>query len=301
MSHVPHSSASGRFRRPLIVFNPAAGGEGRRIEAVVNGLVRLGCRPEVMRTCRRGDAELAGRNAAGLGFDLIVAAGGDGTVNEVANGLSSALLQAPLAFLPLGTANVLAAEIGLKPTSRAVLDMISRGRTRAIRLGRAGDRHFVLMASAGLDAVVVRGVDLAFKRRAGQLAYGIEALRQALDYPFPELHATIDGIPHPARMVVACRARCYGGPFQAARDADLAGDWLQVVMLKTGGLPALLRYGVALAAGGLHRLSDVSVVAARRLTVHGPLGAPLQADGDLMGALPIEIAVSDRTIELVVP
>ena len=74
-----------------------------------------------------------------------------------------------------------------------------------------------------------------------------------------------------------------------------------MVVLKQGGLTALLRYGAALVAGWLRHLPDVSVVSGRSVTVSGPQGAPLQADGDLVGALPIEIAVSDCTIELVVP
>ncbi|MBF0563187.1 MAG: diacylglycerol kinase family lipid kinase [Alphaproteobacteria bacterium] len=290
-----------RFRRALVVFNPVAGTQRQRLQVVLNGLASLECGHELLRTSQRGDAEQAGRTAYAKGFDLIIAAGGDGTINEIVNGLSAAETKVPLAFLPLGTANVLAAEIGLKATPPAVLAMIAQGRRRTIRLGLAGGRHFVLMASAGLDAAVVRGVDLGLKRRTGQLAYAIEALRQAFSYPFPELIATIDGTPHAGRMVVACRARCYGGGFQVALGADLTDEWLQVVILKKGGRAALLRYGAALVTGRLQTLPDVAVVPARSLTLDGPLGAPLQADGDLAGALPIHIAVSDRTIELVVP
>jgi YegS/Rv2252/BmrU family lipid kinase len=270
------------------------------VEAVLDGLARQGCRTRLFRTAGPGDAETVARQSGSSGFDLIVAAGGDGTVNEIANGLAFAESPPPLAVLPLGTANVLAAEIGLTPTPKAVLAMIAGGRTRTIRLGVAGGRHFVLMASAGLDSAVVQGVNLALKRHTGQLAYGVEALRQALSYSFPELTATIDGISHRARMVVVCKARCYGGPFQVAPRADLSDELLQVVLLQQGGLAATLRYGAALVMGRLPFLPDVTVVPARRVTISG-LGVPLQADGDLIGALPMEIAVSDRTVELVVP
>lgn len=290
-----------RFQHALVVYNPAAGARRRRrVEAVLEGLARQGCRTKLFRTGGRGDAEDMARHAGTCGFDLIVAAGGDGTVNEIANGLAFAEVPLPLAVLPLGTANVLAAEIGLAPTARAVLAMIAAGRRRTIRLGVADGRHFVLMASAGLDSAVVQGVNLALKRHAGRLAYGVEALRQALSYPIPELTATIDGTPHKARMVVVCKARCYGGPFQAAPRADLSDGLLQVVLLERAGLAATLRYGAALAMGRLSLLPDVAVVPAERVTVNG-LGVPLQADGDLIGALPMEIAVSDRTVELVIP
>lgn len=301
MINMPAFSALGRFSRVLIVYNPVAGGRHLRVETVINGLVAMGCLPELVRTGKRGDAALAAQTAAARGFELIIAAGGDGTINEVANGLAASGTKVPLAFLPLGTANVLAAEVGLQPTAEAVLDTIAGGRRRLIRLGVAGDQHFVLMASAGLDAAVVHGVDLALKRRAGQLAYGLEALRQAFAYRFPELTATIDGVPHRARMVVACRARCYGGPFQVAPQADLTADVLQVVILKRGGLVALIRYAVALALGRLCALPDVEIVAGRSLVLEGPADAPVQTDGDPAGMLPTEIRVSDQVIELLVP
>lgn len=292
----------GGFKNALVIYNPTAGGRRRRrLEAVIDGLSELGCAHHLLRTSRRGDAEDAARYAAENGFDLIVVAGGDGTVNEAANGLADAVAQVPLALVPLGTANVLAAEIGLAASPKAVLAMLASGRRRRIRLGQTCGRYFVLMASAGVDAVVVRGVNLAFKRRAGKLAYAVEALRQGLAYDFPEFRVTIDGTQHSARMAVACRARCYGGPFQVAPGADLGDDKLHVVLLQRGGPLALVRYGLALAAGWLWRLPDVRVVAGSAIAIQGPRGSPVQTDGDLVGVLPLTLGVSDRVIDLVVP
>lgn len=292
----------GGFKNALVIFNPTAGGRRRRrLETVIDGLSALGCSHHLLRTSRRGDAEDAARHAAERGFDLIVVAGGDGTVNEAANGLANAASRVPLALVPLGTANVLAAEIGLAASPRAVLAMIAGGRRRTIRLGQTGGRYFVLMASTGVDAAVVRGVNLTFKRRSGQLAYAIEALRQGLSYDFPEFRITIDGTQHFARMAVACKARCYGGPFQAAPGADLGDEKLHMVLLPQGGLLALLRYGLALATGRLWRLPDVRVIAGSTVAIDGPRGSPVQADGDLVSVLPVRLAVSDRVIELVVP
>jgi diacylglycerol kinase (ATP) len=292
----------GGFKNALVIYNPTAGRRRlRRLEAVLDGLSGLGCAHHLLRTLRRGDAEDAARCAAANGFDLILVAGGDGTVNEAANGLANAVARVPLAVVPLGTANVLAAEIGLAPSPKAVQAMLAGGRRRNIRLGQIDGRYFVLMASVGVDAAVVLGVNLAFKRHAGKLAYAVEALRQGLAYDFPAFRATIDGIPHSARMVVACRARCYGGPFQVAPNADLGDDKLHVVLLQQGGLLALLRYGLALATGRLSRLPDVQVIAGKAITIQGPRGSPVQTDGDLVGMLPSILGVSDRVIELVVP
>lgn len=296
------SPAEVGFKKALIVFNPAAGrGRLRRLEEVIDGLGRLGCRSELFRTALPGDAEAAAITAIDDGFDLLVAAGGDGTVNEVANGLAAADSQLPVAFLPLGTANVLAAEIGLAGTPRSVVEMIGRGRRRVIRLGQVDGRQFLLMASAGLDATVVRHVDLVLKRQTGQLAYAIEAIRQTLAYDFPQFAVTVDDLPYQARMVVVCKARCYGGPYQAAPRADLGDPQFQVVLLEDGGLKSLLRYGFGLVSGRLPVMNGVKILPGCKVTIDGPLWAPVQADGDLVGTLPIEIRLSDKTITLVTP
>ena len=290
------------FRKALVVFNPTAGrGRQRRLESVINGLGRMGCRYELFRTILGGDAEKAAQRAAGQDFDLIVAAGGDGTVNEVVNGLASVKSHLPVAFLPLGTANVLAAEIGLSTKPQAFLRMLASPHLRTIRLGLVGGRHFLLMASAGLDATVVRGVDLTLKRRTGQMAYAIEAIRQTLSYDFPEFNLTIDGGRYSARMAVICRARCYGGPFQLAPRANLGDPNFQVVLLPDSGKSAALRYGIGLITGRLPVMEGVQIVAGSDIEIDGPLGAPLQADGDLIGTLPAKITIAEPTICLVTP
>ncbi len=119
-------AATGAPRRPrvLIVHNPTAGGSRARAGAIIVRLRRLGCHLEVRSTARRGDAEAFARAAAGQGFDRVVAAGGDGTINEAIQGLAGTGL--PLALLPLGTANVLAAEIGLGSEPAALAETIVR-------------------------------------------------------------------------------------------------------------------------------------------------------------------------------
>ncbi|MBF0095326.1 MAG: YegS/Rv2252/BmrU family lipid kinase [Alphaproteobacteria bacterium] len=290
---------TGRFRRALVIFNPTAGSRHRRrLDAALGG---IGCPYELKLTERRGDAEEAARTAAEQGYDLVVVGGGDGTINEVANGLAAGAGAPPLAVIPLGSANVTAAEIGLSHLPEALSRLLARGRRKTVRLGWTGERYFVLMASVGLDAEVVRGLDPALKRRIGRTAYLFEALRRVLRYDFPEFSVVIDGIPHRARMAVVCRARHYGGPFELAPAADMGDERLHVALLRRGGLLAMLRYGLSLAGGRLSRLADVEMVSGTVVSIDGPAGAPVQADGDLIGETPIEITVSRRTIDLMVP
>ncbi|MGE5475477.1 MAG: diacylglycerol/lipid kinase family protein [Bacteroidales bacterium] len=297
----PNAEASPR--RVLVISNPAAGSaRGKRLAEVVGLLRARGCEVSQRLTTKRGDAEEFAREITRADADVIVAAGGDGTVNEVVNGMVDQPDRPRLAVLPLGTANVLALEIGLSPRdAEQIADTIAFGASRTVHLGVANGRHFVLMAGAGLDAHVVEGVNVALKRRTGKLAYVVESLRQAFGYDFPALQIRANGETYEGRMAVACKGRFYGGPFVAAPDARLDRPKLEVCILPKSGVGGVVRYGLALPLNKLAELPEVKVVSADSITILGPRGAPLQGDGDIVARLPAEISISDHTVELIVP
>ncbi len=303
---MPATAAADGQRRIMVVYNPAAGPSRRkRLHAVLDRLRAGGCALTIRETTRRGDAEEIARDASAGDYDIIVAAGGDGTVNEVVNGMVAHGGDPPmLAIIPLGTANVLAFEIGLDPQDLArVADTIAQGLPRTVHLGVANGRHFVLMAGAGLDAQVVEGINVhaTLKRHTGKLAYVVEGFRQAFGYDFPALQIRADGQVYEGRMAVACKGRHYGGPFVAAPGVTLEDPKLEVCILPRKGLAGMLRYGLALPLGKLPDLPEVTLVSTRSLTIVGPRGAPVQADGDIVARLPAEIAIAKETVRLVVP
>jgi YegS/Rv2252/BmrU family lipid kinase len=233
---------------------------------------------------------------------VVVAAGGDGTINEVANGLANAPGSVPpLAIIPLGTANVLAQEIGLRGNPRAIARAIAGRARMTVHLGEANGRYFVMMAGVGFDAHVVANVDLTLKRRTGKIAYVVETLVQGLRYGFPRCRVTIDGQTHDACSVVVCNGRHYGGPFVAAPKASLAEPAFEVCLLQKGGYRHVLRYAAALVMGRLSSLPDVQILTGRTLRIEGEAGLPVQGDGDIIATLPVDISVAERTLELVVP
>ncbi|MDO8605909.1 MAG: diacylglycerol kinase family lipid kinase [Phaeospirillum sp.] len=290
-------------RRVLVIHNPAAGShKRRRLLEVIERLESLGCVVVSRQTRRRGDAEDFAAEASSQEHDAVIAAGGDGTVNEVLNGLGRGAGGLALGVIPLGTANVLACEIGLDPKN---IDQIARaiafGPARHVHVAVANCRRFLLMAGAGLDAHVVAGVSIALKRRTGKLAYVVESLKQAVGYDFPKLGIRADGIDYEGRMVVACKGRFYGGPFIAAPNANLETPMLEVCILPNSGISGMLRYGLALPMGKLSELPEVQVISARSILITGPRGAPVQGDGDIVARLPAEISVGDDTVELICP
>jgi len=289
--------------RVAVIYNPTAGQwRRRRLTATLKALEALGCRLSLHETARAGDAEAFATGLSAEQFEVVIAAGGDGTINEVANGLVAAARPVPpLAIIPLGTANVLAVEIGLAGRPEAIARAIVGGQRLTAHLGRANGRHFLMMAGVGFDAHVVANVDLALKRHAGKGAYVVETLIQGLRYGFPPCRVTVDGRAYDARSVVVCNGRHYGGPFVAAPKANLADPAFEVCVLQKGGWTHVLRYGLALVMGRLSTLPDVHIETGRMVRIEGEAGLPVQGDGDVIARLPVEITVAEQTLDLVVP
>ena len=285
-------------RRLLVILNPAAGQRhGRRLRATLTLLEQLGCQVTLKETSVPGDAtRLAGEIKPG-DFDALVAAGGDGTINEILNGMVGT--GQALAILPLGTANVLAAEIGLDLTPRRVAETIVHGRQRPIACGKAGERYFIQMAGVGFDAHVVAGVGLALKRRIGKVAYVVEAVRQGFVFGHPRYRVTIDGEVHEAASVIAAKGRLYAGRYLLAPEASIEDPRFQVCLFLRSGPLAVSRYALALQTGGLPYRSDVKRLPGRHVRIEGPLGDPVQGDGDIVARLPVEISVQPDAVELV--
>ncbi|MGE0650206.1 MAG: diacylglycerol kinase family protein [Alphaproteobacteria bacterium] len=289
-------------RRVLIVFNPTSGSRRRgRLHRVIRALEEAGAAVDLRVTEKAGDAEVMAREGAGAGcYDVIAAAGGDGTIDEVANGLGPDA--PPLGIVPLGTANVLAAEIGLARSAGAIARTLLEGERRVIHCGRANGHRFLIMAGAGLDAEVVAALDPNLKRRLGKFSYVIETTRQMFRYRYPVLDVTLDGGEvFRAITAVACKGRRYGGPYLFAPGADLARPEFEVVLFDKGGAFHVALYGIALVLGLLPCVPGVRHIAARSVTVSGPNGAPVQGDGDCIARLPLAIAIDPVPLTVLYP
>src|SRR5271169_6342338 len=209
-------SEAGLLRQILVIFNPAAGRErphAKRLGRVVAELERRGCTVTILPTGAPGDAEQLAREADPA-FDLIVAAGGDGTVNEVANGIFAA--SRPLAVLPLGTGNVLANEISLSRDPRLLAQVIADGTPKPIWPGRAGDRLFLAMIGVGFDAEVLGALDPYLRRRIGKLGYIWAILLCLWRYRRAEFVVGIEGGEYRAASVIVTTGRLYAGRFVIA-------------------------------------------------------------------------------------
>lgn len=283
-----------------LIANPAAGGDARRkIRQARDYLEGRGCTVDLVLTGARGDAERAAAAAREEGLDRVVAAGGDGTLCEVINGLAPSEL--PVAFLPLGTTNVFALEANIPFDVHRACDIALQGEPRTICLGEADGSRFLLMAGIGFDAEVVRGVSLRLKRRTGKLAYLVSALAALVRRPPSPLEVRLeDGTSLRGYGAIIGNGRLYGGRFSVTPDASLEEGLLDVCLFLRGGRLALLRYAVALALGGRLGPPGVRRFKARTVTVHGA-GVPVQIDGDPLGRLPMTFRAVPGAVRLVFP
>lgn len=296
----PVTQSSTNHRRCLVIHNPNA---GRRRTAlltrVLQGLWEGGWVVELRETQARGDAMRLAEEAEKEAYDILLVAGGDGTINEAVNGLTGRSL--PLGIIPLGTANVLAAEIGMPRTRRAIVRVLLAARTQRIFLGAMRHRRFVMMAGIGFDARVVAGVDPAFKRWTGKIAYVWQSLVELRRYRPVRYRINIDGQDWSAASAVIAKGHFYAGRYVCAPNARLTEDRLYVCLFSRPGRMQVIRYGLALLTGQLHRLSDVVVVPALQVALEDASGEPIQADGEIVATAPEQIRVDPNGIDLIVP
>lgn len=295
------------LRRPRdlhVIYNPAAGRRHRRLFGkTLRALVHRGCRISVTETTGAGQATEIAAGLVQAGHDAIVVAGGDGTISETIDGLADGGV--PVGIIPLGTANVLANEIGMKMRSGPVSRTLAKGHPKKIYLGRVecrdNARLFTLMVSAGLDAQVVAHVPRRLKKLLGKGAYVLQSLIELLRYKPAVYTVTVDGEIFEAASVVVSNSHYYAGRFVCAPDARLDDGKLYACLFTRPGRWNVVRYAVAMLFGRLHKLKDYRVLPAKWVTIEGPEGEPVQADGDTVGELPVAVEMAGDSVELICP
>ena len=282
----------------LVILNPAARGE--RANAQRDKIAALSLRLVVQLTNSPGDARAMARQGVLDGYSTIVAAGGDGTVNEVVNGLAGS--EVNFGILPVGTMNVFATELGIPQNDLAkAWQIIDAGRIRQVDLPRAGDEYFVQLAGAGLDAEVVQRTTPDSKKALGPMSYLLTLAQVAARKP-PIVHIDpVDGPPREGSFVLVGNGRLYGGPFVLFKDARLDDGLLDVLVFQNQSHWDLIRYFQAIAFGNHPGLPDVEYFQTRGLRLLSREYVPMELDGELTGSLPCELGFSSRKLNVFVP
>ena len=304
------------LQNALLIHNPNAGGgssarrtdldEARRI------LSAKGIQADLAETTGPGEATEIARRANLDGRQLVIACGGDGTINEVVNGLAASQNghRVPLALLPAGTANVLAKELELSWDIPKAAEQLARGEVRDIALGLATPlehpekaRYFLSVAGAGPDGRITYAVDLELKARFGILAYWWQGAREVFRYSFPHFRIVIGDQKLDASLAIVGRTKNYGGPFKITTGADLFEDLFEVMALTTQSGLRYLSYLPTLWMGNLRGTAGVHFHKSDTVICEPLDKNPLyaQVDGEPLARLPVEFKIVPRALKLLVP
>ena len=260
-------------------------------------------------TTAPGDARRLAAEAIADGFDLIVAAGGDGTVNEVLNGIGDApngFERDRLGVLPLGTVNVFARELKIPLRLEHAYEVLRRGSETKIDLprvefsanGKTERRYFVQLAGAGLDARAIELVDWQHKKKVGPLAYVVAGLK-ALREEKPQIMVGMDEQKVIGELVLIGNGRLYGGPFEIFPRADLRDGMLDVCVLPRVNWPTLLRCAPDFLARRKLPEKLVRRFRAAAFELSGAAQASFELDGELAGHLPVKFSVEREKLRVV--
>ncbi len=251
-------------------------------------------------TVRAGDAEHLARNAVAEGFEQIVAAGGDGTIHEVVNGLAGS--EAALGLMPMGTMNVFANELGLPANDLGrCWEIIQAKQTRLIDLPTANDKHFVQLAGVGLDAQAVKETSRALKRNFGPVSYLISAAQIAGRRPPRLTIESEDALTKEGSFVLVGNGRLYGGPFPFFKHAVIDDGLLDVLVFKQLGYIELIKYLQNVIFTSDITMREVEYFQTRRLRVSSEEDVPVELDGELTGGCPVEFKLQPRRLKVLAP
>jgi diacylglycerol kinase (ATP) len=301
--------ARSRPVRTCVIFNPTAKGDkARHFQEHLRG---IGARCILKPTPAAGAGRSLAAEAVREGCECVVAAGGDGTVNEVLNGLGDepdGFARVRLAILPLGTVNVFARELGLPLSLPEAWAIVERGRVLAVDLpgvrfrrdGQWQRRYFAQLAGAGLDARAVELVRWEMKKKLGPLAY-IAAGWQALGEAQGNITASTPGRSVSGELVLIGNGRLYGGSFALFPQADLSDGRLDVRVFPRADWRTALACGWGIMTGRLARSGRSENFRAESLSLSSPARVPLQLDGEVVGELPAEFEVRPGALRVVVP
>jgi len=302
-----------------------SGRPGRRAENVRQMIALLGDHQiEALADATTGpdDASKLAREAVGAGADIIISYGGDGTLNEVIQGVAGS--QTALAVWPGGTSNVVARDLGVPFSIRELADMIAASKTQRIALGLAkrgdgrtrsvGDaatnspspglphsRYFVMMAGIGLDASIARGVNKKLKRRTGEFAYWLSGIRHLFLWRAEPFTIEVDGTSYKGAFALIGNGKGYGGGMMMTPGARLEEPWFEIYILPP--LASNFSYLRALGAcmRGNPEVAGVSLIRGKHIKANSAHEPWVEADGEIIGPLPMTFDIVPDALSVIVP
>lgn len=293
------------MKRARIIYNPTSGREAfkRELPNVMQRLEQAGYETSAHATTGKEDAKNAAIQAAKRDFDIVVAAGGDGTINEVVNGLAEQTNRPKLGIIPVGTTNDFARAIRVPRNIHKAIDVVLGGYTKSLDIGKVGNQYFINIAGGGKLTELTYEVPSKLKTVLGQLAYYLKGIEM-----LPSIRPTKVSIEYDGKwfegdilLFLVSNSNSVGGFEKLAPDAEMDDGMFDLIILKNTNLAEFIRI-VRLATKGNH-IKDENVIytKANRIKIHTDEKMQLNLDGEYGGLLPGEFVNLYQHIEFFVP
>ena len=294
-------------RRATIIYNPMSGRPARRAEDVrqmIGLLEQRGISAESSATTGPDDATRLAREAAAAGFDIVVGYGGDGTLNEIIQGMVGS--RARLAVWPGGTSNVVARDLCMPFDIAQLADVIAKGKTKRISLGLAitpdtRHRYFFMMAGIGLDASIARSVNKNLKRRTGEFAYWVTGLKHLFTWKAETFVIEVDGKAYESAFALIGNGKGYGGGICMTPHAQLEEPWFEVYILPPQASKLAYLRALAACMRGQPESTNATLVTGQRIKANSTHEPWVEVDGELIGPLPMTFDIVPDALSIIVP
>jgi len=286
------------MKKICIIFNPKAGSSKlSKLNKIITELNKNNT-VTLFETTAAGDATNIARTES-ANFDIVVAAGGDGTINEVVNGIDP---NTPLAIIPMGTANIVAIEAGISNNSKAICAAINQGKTKRAYVSTINNKKFILMAGIGYDAQVVTNINPKLKKIFGKLIFALEGFKQF--FKLKEFTITIktNNQTYNANWVLITNAKHYAGSHSITTSTNIFDEHLVCYIFPDLNKLNFLYYlFLILLFGDLSKSDKIITVRSTSFEITSSTATPVQCDGELFGQLPVLIKNNKECVNLLIP
>ncbi|SDL15148.1 diacylglycerol/lipid kinase family protein [Natronincola ferrireducens] len=286
----------------LFIVNPVAGkNKGKKVIPIIEKIMKKEqLLYEIILTTKIGEAEEIAAEAVGKDFSTIVAVGGDGTIHEVLNGMAGS--DKILGIIPAGTGNDLGRTLNLPKKTEAALEMILKGKTKEIDLGRMRDKYFINFASIGLDAVIASEANSIKKYFSGRFAYVVAALKGITTFKSNKLQFIIDDKKFycDVLMITLCNGIYYGGGMKVAPKADLQDGYFDICVIKNINKLKLLLLFPTIFWGKHTGYKEVDFYKGKKVQIFAEKPLQINADGEITDVESLEFEVAKQKLKVIV-
>lgn len=268
-------------------------------ELIRNYLAEYGFNAVIHLTKSSQEAALIARSCVQMRREMVVVAGGDGTINQVVNGLAASKIA--LGIIPMGTVNLLATELGIPADIRAACQLLTEGTARLIDLGRINTHYFASLAGVGFDAFVKKGTSPTLKHHLGGVAYIIYAVISLIKYPFKSIRIRIDNEQHERKgyLLIIGNGKYFSANMPVAPQALMDDHKLDCIIYRKKGISGIIQYFWKIKTGNITQSPYTEYLKVDRVEIAAHGNHPVHGDGELFGTTPVTIEVVPSALNVI--